>query len=131
MPVSMVPPPRYDNRMDELDALLRRMPQDAPRRQVVPRAAPPYLTGFAAELRAKAVARAEHARECRARLRKERNRTRTEKARSAHIAQAGKPSAYERTQIRAALANGPESDSTAPLEKRFAAFRMLRGMGRP
>jgi hypothetical protein len=34
--------------------------------------------------------------------------------------------AYERAQVREALANGMASDSTAPLEKRFAAFRMLR-----
>ena len=131
MPVPMTPPVPPDNRMAELDALLRRKPQDAPKRQGVPRVAPAYLTGLAVELRARAVARAAHARECRARLRKERNRTRTEKARSAHVAQAGKPSAYERAQVREALANGPASDSTVALEKRFAAFRMLRGMGRP
>ena len=77
MPVSMVPPPRYDNRMAELDALLRGKPPDAPRRQGAPKAPPPYLTALAAELRAKAVARAAHARECRARLRKERRQQRT------------------------------------------------------
>ena len=126
MPVRMVPPAPPDNRMAEVDALLRRRPQDATKRQVAPRAAPAYLTVLAAELRAKAVARAERARECRARLRKERNRQRTEKARAAHVAQAGKPSAYERAQVREALANGSESDSTVPLEKRFAVFRMLR-----
>ena len=126
MPVRMVPPAPPDNRMAEVDALLRRRPQDATKRQVAPRAAPAYLTVLAAELRAKAVARAEHARESRARLRKERGRTRTEKARAAHVAQAGKPSAYERAQVREALANGSESDSTVPLEKRFAVFRMLR-----
>ena len=73
------------------------------------------------------MARAAHARECRARLRKERGGQRTEKARTAHIAQAGKPSAYERAQVREALANGTDSESTAPLENRFAAFRLLTG----
>jgi hypothetical protein len=41
--------------------------------------------------------------------------------------QAGKLCAYERAQTRQALANGPDSDSTVPLENRFAAFRMLTG----
>ena len=68
MPVAMLPSAPPDNRMAELDALLRGKPQDAPKRKGVPRVAPAYLTGLAAELRAKAVARAERARECRARL---------------------------------------------------------------
>jgi len=126
----MTPPPPPDNRMAELDALLRRKPQDAPRRQVAPKAPPAYLTGLAAELRARAVARAAHARECRARMRAERKET-TRKNRQASATHAREVylaniRAEKRAIIRAALANGPVSDSTVPLEKRFAAFRMLR-----
>ena len=77
MPVSILPPPPPDNRMAELDALLRGKPQDAPKRKGVPRAAPAYLDALAVDLRLRAVARAAHARECRARLRKERRQQRT------------------------------------------------------
>jgi len=115
----MTPPAPPDNRMAELDALLRRKPQDAPKRQWVLRVAPPYLTSLAAELRAKAVARAAHARECRARMRQQRAEASAKRGRR-------NSKAYERAQVREALANGMASDSTAPLEKRFAAFRMLR-----
>jgi hypothetical protein len=38
MPVAMTPPAPPDNRMAELDALLRGKPQDAPKRKGVPRA---------------------------------------------------------------------------------------------
>ena len=118
----MTPPPRYDNRMAELDALLRRRPQDAPKRQGVPRVAPAYLTGLAVELRARAVARAAHARECRKRLRQQRAEASAKRGRR-------NSKAYERAQVLEALENGPVSDSTAPLENRFAAFRMLRVSG--
>ena len=131
MPVSMIPLSPPDNRMAELDALLRRMPQDAPKRQVAPKAPPAYLTRLAAELRARAVARAAHARECRARLIREkreaaatRRRESTAYARAVHQA---KIRAEERAIIREALASGPVSDSTVALEDRFAAFRMLTG----
>ena len=124
MPVRMVPPAPPDNRMAEVDALLRRKPQDAPKRPGVPRVAPAYLTGLAVELRARAVARAAHARECRKRLRQQRAEASAKRGRR-------NSKAYERSQVLEALENGPVSDSTAPLEKRFAAFRMLRGMGRP
>ena len=77
MPVSMTPPPPPDNRMAELDALLAGKPVNRGRRQASTRRRPEYLIGLAAELRARAVARAAHARECRARLRKERRQQRT------------------------------------------------------
>ena len=133
MPVSMAPPAPPDNRMAELDALLRRKPQDAPKRKGVPRAAPAYLTGLAAELRARAVARAAHARECRARLIREKKaataQARRESTVTARAALARERQAEERSIIREALANGPVSDATVPLENRFAAFRMLNGSG--
>ena len=77
MPVSIHQLPATDGRMAELDALLRGKPQDAPKRKGVPRAAPAYLDALAVDLRLRAVARAAHARECRARLRKERRQQRT------------------------------------------------------
>ena len=108
MPVSMTPPPHYDTRMAELDALLRGTPQDAPKRKGVPRVAPAYLTGLAAELRARAVARAAHARECRARLAQQRKATaRTNRQASAAHArevQSARKKAYEHAQVVEALA---------------------------
>ena len=108
MPVAMKPPAPPDNRMAELDALLRGKPQDAPKRQGVPRVPPAYLTSLAAELRARAVARAAHARECRARLSQQRKAT-TRKNRQASAAharevQSARKKEYEHAQVVEALA---------------------------
>ena len=108
MPVSIHQLPATDNRMAELDALLRGKPQDAPKRKGVLRAVPAYLTSLADELRAKAVARAAHARECRAQLRAERKET-TRKNRQASAAharevQSARKKAYEHAQAVEALA---------------------------
>ena len=133
MPVSMKPPVSPDGRMAELDALLRRKPQDAPPRKVAPRAAPAYLDALAVDLRWRAVARAAHARECRARLRAERKeatrKNRQDSAAHAREVQSARKKAYEHAQVREALANGTDSESTAPLENRFAAFRLLGNVG--
>jgi hypothetical protein len=94
--------------MAELDALLRGKPQDAPKRKGVPRAAPAYLDALAVDLRLRAVARAAHARECRARLTSERKET-TRKNRQASAAhareiQSARKKAYEHAQVVEALA---------------------------
>ena len=108
MPVSILPPAKYDGRMAELDALLRGKPQDAPKRQGVPRVPPAYLTGLAAELRARAVARAAHARECRARLSQQRKASartnRQEAAAHAREVQSARKKEYEHAQVVEALA---------------------------
>jgi hypothetical protein len=107
MPVSILPPPPTDNRMAELDALLRRKPQDAPNRRRVPRAAPAYLDALAVDLRLRAVAKAAHARECRARLRAERKETtrknRQDSAANAREVQSARKKAYEHAQVIEAL----------------------------
>jgi hypothetical protein len=108
MPVAMTPPAPPDNRMAELDALLRGKPQDAPKRKGVPRAAQAYLDALAVDLRLRAVARAAHARECRARLTSERKET-TRKNRQASAAhareiQSARKKAYEHAQVVEALA---------------------------
>ena len=130
MPVRMTPPVPPDNRMAELDALLRRRPQDATKRQVAPRAAPAYLTVLAAELRAKAVARAAHARECRKRLIQQRAETtkqhRREAAANARKVNQERNARQECEMIHAALESLGQA-VTQPLENRFAAFRMLTG----
>ena len=116
MPVSILPPPPPDNRMAELDALLRGKPQDAPKRQGVPRVPPAYLTSLAAELRARAVARAAHARECRARLRAERKETtrknRKDSAEHAREVQSARRKEYEHAQVVEALARSRVSPAT-------------------
>lgn len=111
MPVSILPPPPPDNRMAELDALLRRKPQAEPKRQGVPAGVPPaYLTSLAAELRARAVARAAHARECRAQLAQQRKATartnRSDAAAHAREVQSARKKAYEHAQVVEALARG-------------------------
>ena len=74
--------------------------------------------------------RAAHARECRARLIREKRETtaRSRRETAAHARQVHQERnrRQERAVILEALANGPVSDSTVPLENRFAAFRMLR-----
>ena len=108
MPVSIHQLPATDGRMAELDALLRGKPQDAPKRKGVPRAAPAYLDALAVDLRLRAVARAAHARECRARLAQQRKATaRTNRQASAAHArevQSARKKAYEHAQVVEALA---------------------------
>ena len=108
MPVAMKPPAPPDNRMAELDALLRGKPQDAPKRKVAPRAVPAYLDALAVDLRLRAAARAAHARECRARLAQQRKATaRTNRQASAAHArevQCARRKAYEHAQVVEALA---------------------------
>ena len=112
MPVAMKPPAPPDNRMAELDALLRGKPQDAPKRKGAPRVPPAYLTSLAAELRARAVARAARARECRMRIRQERKETalqhRREAAAHATEVRMERWNRQERELIRAALDFNPD-----------------------
>jgi hypothetical protein len=108
MPVSILPLRPTDNRMAELDALLRRKPQDAPKRKGVPRAVPAYLDALAVDLRWRAVASAAHARECRARRREERKETtrknRQDSAAHAREVNCARKKAYEHAQVVEALA---------------------------
>jgi hypothetical protein len=103
--------------MAELDALLRGKPQDAPKRKGVPRAAPAYLDALAVDLRLRAVARAAHARECRARLREERKETtrknRQDSAAHAREVRSARKKEYEHAQVVKALEQ-PKGNLFAP-----------------
>ena len=107
MPVSIHQLPATDGRMAELDALLHGKPRDAPKRKGVPRAAPAYLDALAVDLRLRAVARAAHARECRARLTSERKETprknRQDPAAHAREVNCARKKAYEHAQVIEAL----------------------------
>jgi uncharacterized protein YlxW (UPF0749 family) len=96
--------------MAELDALLRGKPQDASKCKGVPRAAPAYLDALAVDLRLRAVARAAHARECRARLAQQRKATtRTNRqAAAAHAREvrSARKKEYEHAQVVEALSRG-------------------------
>ena len=113
MPVTMLPPPPPDNRLAELDAILAEGRPDARHGKSGgwPRVPKPF-EGTAEDLKARAQARAAHARECRMRIRQERKETalqhRREAAAHATEVRMERWNRQERELIRAALAFNPD-----------------------